>query len=213
MGIAEQSPELPPYLLEKINQNTKRLSEKFNKPFWWIYQQIKDQLYSSIRLDSAMRPHDLGKLIGLPSLPLNVSLVEDLLVRDMALFESQLRLKATIKSHSWSDLEIRVVSNTEIIARWEKGRWQRHTMSQLDLNDKRRGDMPSDLWNALVYFATETGSLTWENANDPKLQKKVQRLAKKLSMFFKIKESPFFPYGRRDGYRCRFIISDNRPNQ
>lgn len=117
----------------------------------------------------------------------------------------------------WEDLEFQVLSDTELRYRRKvKGIWLRVTMSELQLNDGRKGDMSTKLWATLCAFAHYDGKISTSSRRVPasvarNLAKKVQRLAEKLRRYFQLKGSPFKPYSKKNGYELRFKITD-RPD-
>lgn len=122
------------------------------------------------------------------------------------------KLLGDLTKRRWADLEIKLCSDTEIRYRFNDDNWRRVSMSEIGLNDRRKGDAASDLWNALVRFGEEEGNVRLGPGSIKNLQKKVARLGIRLRSYFQIEGPPFYPYSKAGGYQSVFSISDDRPS-
>jgi hypothetical protein len=227
MEIPElQTTELPQYTLQKIDEAAEQIVSTYGQTEYSVNRRIKKLLYPMIQGNGELRkladadgkkPYHAYKQDFLGE---HLSILDNLLKMALVMVKGDIRSelkKAFLEIHDWSDLEIEVISRTEIRTRTKGGVWKRHTMSGMKLNKGSKGDAPGNLWTLLTAFAECDGHISWgtrgiTSAQRESMQKNVQRLARKLRDYFGLERSPFYPYRSEKCYRAKFKkISIPRP--
>lgn len=118
-----------------------------------------------------------------------------------------------IEGLSWERVSFNIISN-EMIEIKTEGCKGRYTYHELYFQDARKGDSYSKLWDTLLVFGSQGGSIDWNTCAQIKdvnqLKKDVQRIGKKLKYFTGLADSPFKTYHKSRGYETKFRFTDSR---
>jgi len=115
----------------------------------------------------------------------------------------------------WKDIKITLISHDAVTIETPNGSGRYH-FSELSMKDRRKGDIPTMLWELLMYFCRYSGRISSETSVDRifslrfrNLSKLISDLNKKLQNVFEIDERFYHKYNKKDGWVAKCIFNDN----
>ena len=114
--------------------------------------------------------------------------------------------------HSWNQVTIRVLSDTEAEA-IVGSIAQTRTFADWGMADTRSGraSRHAASWTILRALAEHSGELTWHDQGaSPKARTQIKKLRACLREIFGIEDDPFEKYKQGVGWRAKFILTDAR---
>jgi hypothetical protein len=111
----------------------------------------------------------------------------------------------------WEETTIEIVANDSVTIGMKEGPPRTYMYNVLGFLDRRKGNLPTRLWDLLLQFAEQKGEVGWSYAQDrEKLETDVKRLGKLLQGLFHIEDRPFQLDKKSTSYKAKFSIRDRR---
>lgn len=108
----------------------------------------------------------------------------------------------------WEDVTIQIVSKDSIKISVKEVH-KRFNYAEIGFKDKRKGDLPDSQWEVLKDFGAQNGEISWGSQRAQlKIQKKIQKIRKRLRNLIGIDGDPFYPYRKYKAYKTKFKIED-----
>ncbi len=132
--------------------------------------------------------------------------VEPPLQRPSATKSTSVEKFPTPKGSSWEDVRIRFTDGQRVHVQ-VKDESGTYNFTQMGMNNRKSGE-PTVQWDLMEEFANNDGEFSCRDLTiRPKYQKRKEKLAKDLQVFFEIEDDPIESLGPGKGWRARFMIS------
>lgn len=118
------------------------------------------------------------------------------------------------KDLQWQDIKFELVSDDSIRLAIQEKKYSKHFLySELEMIDRRKGDLPNILWKLMKQLSINNGLLDGLSfSGRGKLEKTISRLRVHLRRIFGLDGNPI-PFNRiNTSYKTKFSIIDKRPN-